>query len=75
VEFLIGDPESHLMQSVGSYLQVYNCQLAADSDHQLIVAIGVSNQPPDVEHLEPMLQLMAASAAVLRDVMMMEAGY
>lgn len=75
MEFLIGDHENHLMQSVGSYLQLYNCQLAADSDHQLIVAIGVSNQPPDVEHLEPMLQLTAASAAALRDVMTMDAGY
>ncbi|MCX5969888.1 MAG: hypothetical protein NTV57_20130 [Cyanobacteria bacterium] len=47
------DPDSHLMQSGGSYLQGYNCQLAVDSDHQVIVAVGVSNQPPDVEHLEP----------------------
>jgi len=50
------------MQSGGSYLQGYNCQLAVDSDHQVIVAVGVSNQPPDVEHLEPMLQRIAASA-------------
>lgn len=44
------------MLSGASYLQGYNCQLADDSDHQVIVAVGVSNQPPDVEHLEPMLQ-------------------
>ncbi len=42
---------SHLMQSGGSYLQGYSCQLAVDSDHQVIVAVGVSNQPPDPEHL------------------------
>jgi len=69
------DPESHLMQSGGTYLQGYNCQLAVDSDHQVIVAIGVSNQPPDVEHLEPMLQRIAASAGALPDVMTMDAGY
>jgi transposase len=40
------DPDSHLMQSGGSYLQGYNCQLAVDSDHQVIVAVGVSNQCP-----------------------------
>jgi hypothetical protein len=31
------DPDSHLMQSGGSNLQGYNCQLAVDSDHQVIV--------------------------------------
>jgi hypothetical protein len=57
------------MQSGGSYLQGCNCQLAVDSDHQVIVAVGVSNQPPDVEHLEPMLQGIAASAGALPEVM------
>ena len=69
------DPESHLMQSGGSYLQGYNCQLAVDSDHQVIVAVGVSNQPPDVEHLVPMLQRIAASAGALPTVMSLDAGY
>ncbi len=69
------DPESHLMQSGGSYLQGYNCQLAVDSDHQVIVAVGVSNQPPDVEHLEPRLQRIAASAGALPTVMSLDAGY
>jgi hypothetical protein len=69
------DPDSHLLQSGGSYLQGYNCQLAVDSAHQVIVAVGVSNQPPDVEHLEPMLQRIAASAGALPDVMTLDAGY
>ena len=69
------DPDSHLMQSGGSYLQGYNCQLAVDSDHQVIVAVGVSNQPPDVEHLEPMLQRIAATAGALPEVMTLDSGY
>ena len=69
------DPDSHLMQSGGSYLQGYNCQLAVDSDHQVIVAAGVSNQPPDVEHLEPMLQRIATTAGALPEVMTLDAGY
>ena len=69
------DPESHLMQSGVSYLQGYNCQLAVDSDHQVIVAVGVSNQPPDVEHLEPMLERIAASTGALPVVMTLDAGY
>ncbi|MCT0209786.1 MAG: hypothetical protein DCF18_05000 [Cyanobium sp.] len=69
------DPDSHLMQSGGSHLQGYNCQVAVDSDHQVIVAVGVSNQPPDVEHLEPLLQRIGASAGGVPTVMTMDAGY
>jgi hypothetical protein len=46
-----------------------------DSDHRVIVAVGVSNQPPDVEHLEPMLQRIATSAGALPEVMTLDAGY
>jgi hypothetical protein len=69
------DPVSHLMQSGGAYIQGYNCQLAVDSDHQVIVAIGVSNQPPDAEHLEPMLERIAANTGALPDVLTLDAGY
>jgi hypothetical protein len=69
------DADSHLMKSGGHYLQGYNCQLAVDSDHQVIVAVGVSNQSPDVEHLEPMLKRIGATAGALPDVMTADAGY
>ena len=70
------DAYSHLMQSGGSYLEGYNCQLAVDADHQVIVAVGVmSNQPPDFEHLEPMLERIVASVGALPDVMTKVAGY
>jgi hypothetical protein len=45
------------------------------SDHQVIVAVGVSNQPPDVEHQEPMLQRIAATAGALPDVKTTDVGY
>jgi len=73
--FTYTDPYSHLMQSGGFYLQGYNCQLAVDSGHQVIVAVGVRNQPPDAEHLEPMLQRITASAGALPQVMTMDVGY
>ena len=64
------------MPSGGAFLHPgYNCQLAVDSDHQVIVAVGVSNQSPDFEHLEPMLERIVASAGALPDVMTMDAGY
>lgn len=59
----------------GSYLQGYNCQLAVDTDHQLIVAVGVSSQLPDVEHAETMLERIVASAVGLPDVISMTTGY
>jgi len=37
----------------------------------VIVGLGVSNQPLDVEHLER----IAASAGALTDVMTLDAGY
>ena len=62
-------------QEAPSCMQGYNCQLAVDSDHQVIVAVGVSNQSPDFEHLEPMLERIVASAGALPDVMTLDAGY
>ena len=69
------DPESHLMPSGGSFLQGYNCQLTVDRAHQVIVAVGVSIQSPDFEHLEPMLERITTNACILPDVMTMDAGY
>jgi transposase len=69
------DADSHLMQSGGTYLQGYNCQVAVDGDYQVIVAVGVSNQPPDVEHMEPMLQRIADGTGAMPDVMTMDAGF
>jgi hypothetical protein len=73
--FAYTDPDSHLMKTDGHFIQGYNCQLAVDRDHQVIVAVGVSNQPPDFEHLVPMLDRIATTAGALPDVMTMDAGY
>ena len=68
------DPDSHLKPSSGTYLQAYNYQLAVDSDHQVIVAIGVSNQSPVFEHLEPILEHIIASAGALEDMVKLDKG-
>jgi hypothetical protein len=39
----------------GEYVQAYNAQIVVDAKAQVIVANAVTNQPPDVEHLLPML--------------------
>lgn len=47
----------------------------AESDHPVIVAVCLSNQPPDVGHLLPRLERIAASAGARPEVMTMDAGY
>jgi hypothetical protein len=69
------DSDSHIMQSDGDWIQGYNCQAAVDGDHQVIVAIGVSNQPPDVEHLEPMLERTIANTGQIPQTFITDAGY
>ena len=69
------DPDSHIMQSDGDWIQGFNCQAAVDGDHQVIVAIGVSNQPPDVEHLEPMLERTIANTGQAPKTFIADAGY
>ncbi len=69
------DADSHLMQLGGTYLQGYTCQVALDSDHQVILAVGVSDQPPDVEHLETMMQHIGTNAGEVPTVMTIDAGY
>jgi hypothetical protein len=63
------------MKSDGHYIQGYNCQLAGANEHQVILAVGVSNQEPDVEHLQPMLQRIASTPGALPDLMTADAGY
>jgi transposase len=69
------DPDSHIVKSDGNVLQGYNCQAVVDGDHQVIVAMGVSNQPPDVEHLVPMLERTIANTSQVPKALSADAGY
>jgi transposase len=69
------DPDSHIVKSDGNVLQGYNCQAVVDGDHQVIVAMGVSNQPPDVEHLVPMLERTIANTSQVPETFIADAGY
>jgi IS5 family transposase len=69
------DPDSHIVKSDGNVLQGYNCQAVVDGDHQVIVAMGVSNQPPDVEHLVPMLERTIANTSQVPKTLIADAGY
>ena len=69
------DPESHIMKGNGEMVQGYNCQAVVDGDHQVIVAVGVSNQAPDVEHLGPMLERTIANTGAIPETFLADAGY
>jgi transposase len=55
------DPDSRIMFAAGAVMQAYNAQVAVDSEAQVIVAEAVSNQPPDAEYFEPMLERVVAN--------------
>jgi transposase len=69
------DADSRIMKAGGDYVQAYNCQLAVDEEHQIIVGQAVTNQPPDVEHLAPMIEEVAANCGELPSKMTADAGY
>jgi len=69
------DPDSHILKGADGWIQGYNCQAAVDSDHQVIVAIGVSNQPSDAVHLLPMLERIQSNTGQLPHAFIADAGY
>jgi len=69
------DPDSHILKGSDGWMQGYNAQAAVDGDHQVIVAIGVSNQPSDAVHLLPMLERIEANTGERPDALIADAGY
>lgn len=69
------DAESRIMKTGDGFVQGYNCQAVVDDAHQIIVAQAVTNQPPDVEHLVPMLEQTVANCGQAPDKMSADSGY
>ncbi len=69
------DPESHILKGADGWIQGYNAQAAVDGAHQVIVAIGVSNQASDAVHLVPMLERIQVNTGRLPDAFIADAGY
>ena len=69
------DGDSRIMKTGDGFVQGYNCQSVVDAAHQIIVAQEVTNQPPDVEHLLPMLEQTIANCGAVPDEMTADAGY
>ncbi len=69
------DAESRIQKTNDGYVQGYNCQAAVDAEHQIIVAQAVTNQPPDVEHLVPMVERVANNCGSTPSCVTADAGY
>lgn len=68
------DPDSQILKGGDGWIQGYNCQAAVDDDHQLIVAIGVSNQASDAVYLLPMLERIAMNTGQRPGVLIADAS-
>jgi transposase len=69
------DPDSCIMVKDGAYIQAYNAQIVVDEAHQVILAHGVSNQPPDQEYLAPMAERMLSFVAQVPQALLADSGY
>jgi transposase/IS5 family transposase len=68
------DGDSRIMVRNGVYLQAYNAH-AAVSSSQIVVAHAVTNQPPDHDHLAPMLERIGANCGEPPRVLSADTGY
>jgi hypothetical protein len=69
------DPDSRIMKTGDGFVQGYNCQLVVDADHQIIVAQQLSNQPPDVEYLQPLVEQTIRNCGQAPRQVSADAGY
>jgi transposase len=69
------DPDSRIMKAGSTYVQAYNAQAAVDADHQIIVAQALTNQPPDAEHMAPLVERIAQNLEGLPEKLSADAGY
>lgn len=69
------DPESRIMKSGKDFVQAYNGQAVVDEAHQIIVAAGLTNQPPDAEHLPAMLDRVEENLGRRPVQALADAGY
>jgi transposase len=69
------DPDSRIMHTADGFQQCYNAQAAVDAESQVIVAQEVSQAPPDVQRLRPMLaEIIKHNRRVPRELSA-DAGY
>ena len=69
------DPDSRIMHTPDGFQQSYNAQAAVDAASQVIVAQEVSQAPPDVQRLVPMLEQIIEVNRQAPSELTADAGY
>ena len=69
------DPESRIMKMGNGFEQSYNAQASVDEEHQVIVAVGVTNCAADSTQFIPMIEATEATAGELPQQVLADAGY
>lgn len=69
------DPESRIQKGADGFVQGYNCQAAVDGQSQIVVAQLLTNQPPDSEHLVPVLEQVIENCGDVPTATVADAGY
>lgn len=69
------DPQSRIMHTPDGFQQCYNAQAAVDAESQVIVAQEVSQAPPDVQRLRPMLTEIIKQNGRVPAELSADAGY
>ena len=71
----IVDPEAPWVKKGGRVIRGYSGQVAADSEHQVIVGLKATAEPVDNEQLNPMLAEVATTAGQLPGQLVADSGY
>jgi hypothetical protein len=69
------DPESRIMKMGNGFEQCYNAQAAVDEEHQIIVAVGLTNCAADNAQLIPMIEATKEGTGKLPQQVLADAGY
>ena len=69
------DPESRIMKTGNGFDQSYNAQACVDEEHQIIVAVGVTNSAADSTQLIPMIDATEAVVEQIPGQILADAGY
>lgn len=58
------DPDSRIMMAGGVFVQAYNAQIVVDAEAQVIVEEAITNQPPDTQHLPPLIEQLRSTVGL-----------
>ena len=71
----IVDPEAPWVKKGGKFMRGYSGQVAADSEHQVIVGLKATAQGTDNNQLNPMLQEIERTTGQAPDQLVADSGY